>query len=149
MLGISGVPAFIQFVFMFKLPESPKWLIKKQKQDEATRILCKIFNVNSPLGNEMLQKEQKQLKETLEKENLNTSQYEKYKELFTIYKKILFIGVMLQIWQQFSGINTLMYYGPEILKKAGFGDNGQESEVFLLFSILTILINFHKILLFR
>lgn len=129
MLGISGVPAFIQFVCMFKLPESPKWLIKKQKQQEATKIFGKIFNLNNPIGNEMLQREQKQLIETIEKENLNTSQYEKYKELFTIYKKILFIGVMLQIWQQFSGINTLMYYGPEILKKAGFGAHGQESEV--------------------
>ena len=69
------------------------------------------------------------IKETLALEDVDSTQYQKYKELFTVYRKIVFIGVMLQIWQQLSGINTAMYYGTEMMKQAGFGSVGDEKSV--------------------
>lgn len=52
-------------------------------------------------------------------------------ELFTVYRPIVTVGVMLQVFQQFGGINTAMYYGPEMMKKAGFGKENEEISTLL------------------
>ena len=62
-------------------------------------------------------------------------------ELFTKYQRILIVGVMLQAFQQFGGINTAMYYGPEMMKKAGFGTQNDEIST-LLASLPLAIIDF-------
>lgn len=121
MLGISGLPAVLQIILMLCFPESPKWLIKMNRKEEADIIMNKIFNTNHPQGLLEKNNEVSAITEELELEDSNQSLYVKYKELFAVYKKIVFIGVMLQIWQQLTGINTVMYYSPTILDNAGFG----------------------------
>lgn len=69
------------------------------------------------------------IKQQLELEDINASQFEKYKELFSVYKKIVFTGVTLQVLQQLCGINTAMYYGPEMMEQLGFGGDGDEISV--------------------
>ena len=54
-----------------------------------------------------------------------------FRELITTYRRILIVGVMLQVFQQFGGINTAMYYGPEMMKKAGFGKENEEISTIL------------------
>lgn len=73
------------------------------------------------------------IKLQLEKEDLKSSQLQKYKELFSIYKRIIFLGVSLQVWQQLIGINTAMYYGPNMMKQAGFGNEEDRTSVFIHF----------------
>lgn len=91
------------------------------RKEEADIIMNKIFNTNHPQGLLEKNNEVSAITEELELEDSNQSLYVKYKELFAVYKKIVFIGVMLQIWQQLTGINTVMYYSPTILDNAGFG----------------------------
>ncbi len=57
--------------------------------------------------------------------------------LFTLYGKCLLIGVMLQVFQQLCGINTVMYYGPSLLAKAGFGNSkaGADEREKLIYSL--------------
>ncbi len=129
MLGISGIPALIQLVCMLCFPESPKWLLKMERTQQANEVFSRIFNTNIPEGRDEMNREMSIIKEAMDIEDLNTSQYTKYKELFTVYRKIVFIGIMLQVWQQLCGINTVMYYGPEIMKQAGFGGDGDETSV--------------------
>lgn len=129
MLGISGVPAILQLVCMLCFPESPKWLLKMERTQQATEVFSRIFKVETPEGKAEMDMEISRIKEAMEMEDVNASQYLKYKELFTVYKKILFIGVMLQVWQQLAGINTVMYYGPDMMKEAGFGSSGDELSV--------------------
>lgn len=132
MLGLSGAPALIQLVCMTCFFESPKWLIKMDRVEEAKKIFSMIFNVENNEGLAEMKEEIKQINEAMETEDPKASQYSKYKELFTIYRKIVFIGVMLQILQQLAGINTLMYYGPEVMKEAGFGSTENELDVIFL-----------------
>ena len=60
----------------------------------------------------------------------NQSETEKYGQLFTTYKSSVMVGCMLQFFQQFVGINTIMYYGPQIIIELGLGGDveGQEEE---------------------
>ena len=97
--------------------------------NEAQEVFARIFNVNEVAGREEMNREISLIKEAMEMEDINTSQWVKYKELFVVYKRVVFIGVMLQVWQQLSGINTVMYYGPDIMKQAGFGSDGDETQV--------------------
>lgn len=139
MLGLSGVPALIQLLCMTCFFESPKWLIKMDRAEEAQQIFSMIFNVENNEGLAEMKAEIKQINDAMENEDPKASQYSKYKELFTIYRKIVFIGIMLQILQQLAGINTLMYYGPEVMKEAGFGSTENELDV-IFQEVLIILI---------
>lgn len=132
MLGLSGVPAVLQLFLMICFPESPKWLIKMEKTQQAETIFKKIFNVNNPKGRAEMKEEIDMINEELELEDAKESQFAKYRELFAIYKKIILIGVMAQIWQQLSGINTIMYYSPTILDEAGFGSGNDHDFVNIL-----------------
>ena len=99
------------------------------RMQQAHEVFSRIFNVETPEGKEEMNREIAMIKEAMELEDVTTSQWNKYKELFTVYRKVVFIGVMLQVWQQLSGINTVMYYGPEVMKQAGFGSEGDELSV--------------------
>jgi MFS transporter, SP family, arabinose:H+ symporter len=75
------------------------------------------------------------IKEQLGKEEAKTSSMQRYKELFTDYRRVLFLGVSLQIFQQLTGINAATYYGPNMMKQAGFGDDTNKTSVHLLLSL--------------
>lgn len=129
MLGVSGVPALIQLFSMLFFPESPRWLMKMEKKEKADEVFGLIFKVNTSEGKKEMEYEIAQIQEAMEIEDVHVSQYTKYKELFTVYRKIVFIGVMLQVWQQLSGINTMMYYGPDVMLNAGFGSKDNQLSV--------------------
>lgn len=131
MLGLSGVPAVLQLIMMFFFPESPKWLIKMEREDESKIIFRQIFNEESSRGEREMNEEIEMIKEELELEDARGDNFLKYKELFSVYKKVVLIGVMAQIWQQLSGINTIMYYSPTILDEAGFGNGSNHDTVII------------------
>jgi len=70
------------------------------------------------------------------------SEWQRLKQLFTTYRKCLFIGCMLQAWQQLMGINTAMYYGPDIMLTAGITVPGfSEDESAILLNIPLAFVN--------
>ena len=109
----SGIiPAFILTIGMLFMPESPKWLLIKGKEFLALNILERIRGSKTMATQEL----------ALIKTTLNISQA-KFSELFSkTLRPVLFIGLLLGIFQQFMGINTVMYYGPHIMKQIGFSD---------------------------
>ena len=120
MLALAGVPSLVQFFAMFYLPESPKWLIKQGHSTKAETIMKRILREDTSAGRKEIRNEMRSIAKSVEDEGV-LSFGEMYRQLFKIYGRSVFVGVMLQVWQQLAGINTAMYYGPMIIKAAGWG----------------------------
>ncbi|XAR48740.1 hypothetical protein NMG60_11031657 [Bertholletia excelsa] len=132
MLGVSGVPAIIQFLLMLFLPESPRWLFMKKDKSQAIVVLSKIYDPYR------LEEEIDQLSAAAEeaRQGENSARFGdvfKSKEI-----RLAFLaGAGLQAFQQFAGINTVMYYGPTIVQMAGFSSN----QLALLLSLIVAAMN--------
>ncbi|PKI67285.1 hypothetical protein CRG98_012302 [Punica granatum] len=132
MLGVSGVPAVIQFSLMLCLPESPRWLFMKNKKDEAVTVMSKIYTLDR-LEDEIDHLSASSEAERLKKNNVRYQDVFKSKEI-----RLAFIaGAGLQAFQQFTGINTVMYYSPTIVQMAGFSSN----QLALLLSLIIAALN--------
>ncbi|KAI7726169.1 hypothetical protein M8C21_020388 [Ambrosia artemisiifolia] len=135
MLGVAGVPALVQFVLMLALPESPRWLYRKRREEEAIAILRKIYPA------EDVEAEIEALKDSIEKEVEETGSSQKIDMIQLMKTKTvrrgLIAGVGLQVFQQFVGINTVMYYSPTIVQLAGIASN----QTALLLSLVTAGLN--------
>lgn len=105
-------PSLLFFILMMFMPESPRWLMKSGREEEARAILTKVG------GAENASKQIEQIREALMEEE------GKWSELLSGgYFRALVIGSMLAIFSQLSGINAIMYYGPEVFKAAGVAQN--------------------------
>ncbi|CAN6486137.1 unnamed protein product [Victoria cruziana] len=121
MLGVAGLPALVQFVLMFSLPESPRWLFRKNRDEEATSTLRKIYP-SSEVDNE-ISALQKSVQAEREEEGA-VGKISIFKLLKTkIVRRGLTAGIGVQVAQQFVGINSVMYYSPTIVQLAGFASN--------------------------
>ncbi|XVF28027.1 hypothetical protein REPUB_Repub14bG0160000 [Reevesia pubescens] len=124
MLGVAGLPAVVQFFLMLSLPESPRWLYRKNKVEEARSILERIYPADE------VEDELNALRISVEAEKadehaIGDSLIQKVKGAFSnvVVRRGLYAGVTVQVAQQFSGINTVMYYSPTIVQFAGFASN--------------------------
>ena len=117
MFGVALVPALILGIGMFMLPESPRWLFEHGQLDNARAVLGRS---RSPQEVDLELQEMDEIKR-LEQEQARVS----YKELFAPYvRPALVIGIGLAIFQQITGINTVIYYAPTILQGVGFTEGG-------------------------
>ncbi|KAJ4723270.1 inositol transporter 1 [Melia azedarach] len=118
MLGVSAVPAIIQFTLMLFLPESPRWLFMKGDQDKAIAVLSRIYDI-ARLEDEIDHLSNAAEEEKRKKNTVRYLDVFKTKEI----RLAFFAGAGLQAFQQFTGINTVMYYSPTIVQMAGFKSN--------------------------
>ncbi|HRH50877.1 MAG TPA: sugar porter family MFS transporter [Panacibacter sp.] len=125
MLASGVLPAFIFFILMFFVPESPRWLTKNNRGDEALDILKKVNGEET--GKEVLQ----------EIKNALTQETGTIGELFKPGLRIaMIVGIVLALFSQITGINAIIYYAPEIFKSVGFG-----AESALLQTVILGLVN--------
>lgn len=126
MLGAESVPALLFFLTLFFIPESPRWLLIKNKEAGAKKILTQIYP----------KKEVESQLELIEN-SLHTEDISDWKLLFREeYRIPLFIGVALAILGQFMGVNAVLYYGPGIFEQTGLSEGDS-----LFYQIFVGLIN--------
>jgi MFS transporter, SP family, arabinose:H+ symporter len=127
MLGMSAVPSLLFLIIIFLIPESPRWLILKNKKESAFPILNRIYH-NEDIARTQIQETQ------------NVIRKEKKNEWSILLKpgirKAVMIGAAIAILGQFMGVNAVLYYGPTI-----FMDSGLSSGDSLFYQVLVGLVN--------
>jgi SP family sugar porter-like MFS transporter len=112
MFWAQTLPAFLFFIFVFFIPESPRWLAAQQRFEKASHILSRIG------GSDYARTEIAGIKETVGKQTEKAG----YKALFRgKMPKILATGIVIAAFQQWCGINVIFNYAQEIFSAAGYG----------------------------
>ncbi|HET9864316.1 MAG TPA: sugar porter family MFS transporter [Steroidobacteraceae bacterium] len=109
MLSLA-IPAMAFFYLSFSVPESPSWLVKKGRIEQARKLLSRSAEPAEVEG--MLE------------DLATTSPEEKPAPLLTFGRRVVLVGVALSVFQQLVGINTVLYYGPEIFARMGYHMDG-------------------------
>lgn len=112
MFASGAVPSIIFLLTLLSVPESPRWLAKQGQWERAENILGRIN------GNQKASAAITEIKDALKEEP------ESFGEIFKPGLRLaLFIGILLCIFSQVTGINAIMYYAPEIFKETGDASN--------------------------
>jgi len=127
MFGAESIPAFIFFIIIFLIPESPRWLVVKNKEAKAEKTLMHIFRDVDDVKFQI-----EEIKSLSDKEGKSD-----WKLLLKpgVFRAIL-IGAAIAILGQFMGVNAVLYYGPTI-----FHDSGLSSGDSLFYQVLVGLVN--------
>lgn len=108
MLGVETLPAVIFFGLLFLIPKSPRWLVKKDRDEEAAHVL-------EALGIDHAYQVLVEIKESLQEERQGIRE-----RLFSRkYSFPVMLAFLLATFNQFSGINAIMYYAPRIFEMTG------------------------------
>jgi sugar porter (SP) family MFS transporter len=108
-LGVSAVPAALFFLMLFTIPRSPRWLVKKQRVDEAREVLRLI-------GEQNYEKELRDIVESIDAEHgLGNEPLFQRK-----YRLPIFLAITIGMFNQLAGINAILYYLNDIFAYAGF-----------------------------
>jgi MFS transporter, SP family, arabinose:H+ symporter len=107
-LGVSAVPALLFLLMLFGIPRSPRWLVKKQRLDEARDVLRMI-------GEEHYERQLNEIARSIDTEHVTNDSLFSWKYRFPI-----FLAVSIGMFNQLSGINAILYYLNDIFAYAGF-----------------------------
>jgi sugar porter (SP) family MFS transporter len=113
MLGVMAIPAFIYSILVLGIPESPRWLITKGRDDEAKKVLLKLGITNPD-------QEIAAIRSATQHEDGGKKQVAFFSKK---HRTILFLAFFVAFFNQLSGINFILYYAPRILERAGLATN--------------------------
>jgi len=128
MFAVAAIPSMLFLVALFFVPESPRWLTEKGREDEARHVLTRVSNA------ETAALQMVEIKEAIAEESGTLA------ELFGPgYRRALGLAVALAVLQQWTGVNTVLFYGSVILKERL---SGQSDASAIGVSVVIGLVNF-------
>ena len=112
MFGLTAAPSLLFFIGMFLVPESPRWLAKNGKAERALGVLARIG------GDGYARAALADIESTLASEQIQRVRFADLLE--PRMRKVLVLGVVLAVFQQWCGINVIFNYAEEIFRAAGY-----------------------------
>lgn len=133
MLGMIALPALVMFAGVLFLPESPRWLVMNGMKEKASAVFKRLHLDDAEIAAEVREIEESvripQKGWTLFLENAN-------------FRRAVFLGISLQVVQQLTGINVIMYYAPRIFGMAGFESTSEQMWGTVVVGITNVLATF-------
>lgn len=115
MLAVAALPAIALFIGMLRVPESPRWLMARGRYDEALEVLKTIRSEDRAEAELAEVRALVKLESKTRETGISSILRNKW------LRRILLVGIALAVFQQLTGINSIMYYGTIVLGEAGFG----------------------------
>lgn len=125
------VPSLVYGILAARLPESPRYLVEKNDDAGARKVLVSVVGMEA---GETAEAKIKEIKATV-----NLERRQRFSDLFGGrfgFKNLVWIGILLSVFQQLVGINVIFYYSTTMWKSVGF----QESDSFMI-SVITSVTN--------
>jgi SP family xylose:H+ symportor-like MFS transporter len=132
MLASAALPALLLIIFMLLVPETPRFLVLKNREADALNLLKRLVGDDAALP-------------TLK--DIEKSLVEHTRPLFSFGVLVLFVGIMMSIFQQAIGINAVLYYAPTMFENMGASTSaafwqavivGVTNTVFTLIALVTV-----------
>ncbi|MDR2396017.1 MAG: sugar porter family MFS transporter [Endomicrobium sp.] len=117
MIGFAAIPAIVVFLGALFLPESPRWLFEKGRENQSIDVLKRLrINKDNQPDLDLVSKEMNEMKEAISQEKGG------FKDLVQKWvRPALVAAIGIAIFQQFIGINTVIYYAPTIFVNLNLG----------------------------
>jgi SP family galactose:H+ symporter-like MFS transporter len=116
MLGIIAIPGVLFLIGVLFLPDSPRWLLMRGRRQEALDVLHRLRGDNNAVAHEMAD-----IDEQLKRPQSGWHFFMENRN----FRRSVGLGVLLQLMQQFTGMNVVMYYAPRIFKEMGYDTTSQ------------------------
>lgn len=141
MLGTEILPAFVWFILLLFIPESPSWLVYKKRIEDAKNTLRQVIPENE------IQHQINDMQESIRTSNQDRSASAQLKQIFgRPMRTALVIGITIAIAQQATGINAILFYAPTVFEQLGIGTDASFMQaiwigiVSIVFTILALLL---------
>lgn len=132
MLGVLAFPATGMFLGMLALPQSPRWLFLVGRKAEGREVLSKLCGSAAEVDAEAAE-----IEHALERPGGGFALLRNPN-----FRRVLLLGFALQVAQQFTGINIMMYYAPKIFSVAGFASTQHQMFGTVLIGVVNMLATF-------
>lgn len=116
MLGVIAAPGVLFLIGLFFLPDSPRWLLLVGRRHDAETVLTRLRGDQDTVRREIAD-----IDEQLKTRQHGWSMFRENPN----FRRSVGLGVLLQVVQQFTGINVVMYYAPRIFKEMGYDTHTQ------------------------
>ncbi|GAA0508226.1 galactose/proton symporter [Tatumella terrea] len=133
MLGVITIPALLLLVGVMFLPNSPRWLAAKGNFHDAKRVLDRLRDTS-----EQAKRELDEIRESLKVKQTGWALFKTNSN----FRRAVYLGILLQVMQQFTGMNVIMYYAPKIFEIAGFTNTNQQMWGTVIVGLINVLSTF-------
>jgi SP family galactose:H+ symporter-like MFS transporter len=116
MLGVIAIPGVLFLFGVFFLPDSPRWLMMRGRKPDAIKVLKRLRGDDGIVKHEIAD-----IEEQLKQPQLGWHLFQQNKN----FRRSVGLGVLLQLMQQFTGMNVVMYYAPKIFQTMGYDTHAQ------------------------